>query len=169
LRGGPVWDFDLALGNTKSAQKTLTTGFHAQKAWWQELFKDSVFQKITFERYQQIAPYFDNLANDNELGNNKIDSLLDFFKESFYRNFSDSTWAYCDSINSNDNARELNCPYNQIPYPTFDENIQFLRNWITERNSYIKEKVHQKLNSLKEIPYTLEQVLAIQDSILDND
>ena len=167
LRGGPVWDFDLSLGNTLSASKASTNNFNAKRTWWNILFQDSVFQKIAYERYLQIEPYFDNLANDNELGKNKIDSIVDFFHESFNRNYSDSGWAYCDTLEITDNQerRQLSCPYNPVPLPTFDENIHFLKEWIIERNQYLKQTVSRKLDELNHIDITLERAFAIQDSI----
>ena len=170
LRGGPVWDFDLSLGNTLSASKASTKNFHAKRIWWNTLFQDSIFQKIAYERYLEIEPYFDNLANDNELGKNKIDSVLDFFYDSFSRNYSDSGWAYCDTtgIEYQQESRQLNCPYNPIPHPTFNENVENLRNWISDRNLYLKENVSLKLKKLSHIEFTLDQILAIQDSVLNS-
>ena len=167
LRGGPVWDFDLSLGNTLSASKASTNNFNAKRTWWNILFQDSIFQKIAYERYLQIEPYFDNLANDNELGKNKIDSIVDFFHDSFNRNYSDSGWAYCDTLEITDNQerRQLSCPYNPVPLPTFDENIHFLKEWIIERNQYLKQTVSRKLDELNHIDITLERAFAIQDSI----
>ncbi len=170
LRGGPVWDFDLSLGNTLSASKASTKNFHAKKIWWNTLFQDSIFQKIAYERYLEIEPYFDNLANDNELGKNKIDSVLDFFYDSFNRNYSDSGWAYCDTtgIEYQQESRQLNCPYSPIPLPTFNENVENLRDWINDRNLYLKENVSLKLKKLSHIEFTLDQILAIQDSVLNS-
>lgn len=170
LRGGPVWDFDLSLGNTVSATKASTKKFNAQRTWWNILFQDSVFQKIAYERYLQIEPYFDNLANDNELGKNKIDSIVDFFHESFSRNYSDSGWAYCDTTEAANlqEKRQLNCLFNPTPLPTFNENVQFLREWITNRNLYLKENVSSRLKKLSHINFTLDQILAIQDSVLNS-
>ena len=167
LISGPVWDFDLSLGNTVSATKASTNNFNAKKIWWKKLFQDSIFQKIAYERYLQIEPYFDNLVNDNKLGKNKIDSILDYFHDSFHRNFSDSGWAYCDTLGITDNQerRQLSCPYNPIPLPTFDENIHFLKEWIIKRNQYLKQTVSRKLDELNNIDITLERAFAIQDSI----
>ena len=170
LRGGPVWDFDLAMGNTKSETRSRTTGTYAKRIWWSELYKDSVFEKIAYERFLQIEPYFDNLVNDNELGKNKLDSLLAFFGNSFQRNFSDSGWVYCGE-NSSGNAspnRKLSCPYNPIPQPTYEENILFLRNWITQRNAYLKNHVQGRLSKLSHIKESLDDILVIQDSIFAN-
>ncbi len=170
LISGPAWDFDLALGNTTSAKKASTKTITAQEIWWKKLFQDSIFQKITYERYLQIEPYFDNLVNDNKLGKNKMDSILDFFHDSFHRNFSDSGWAYCDTLGLTDNPekKQLSCLYNPVPLPTFDENIHYLKEWITERNQYLKQTVSRKLDELSHIDITLEQALDIQDSIFRN-
>ena len=167
LRGGPVWDFDLAMGNTKSETRARTTGTYARRIWWNELYKDSVFEKIAYERFLQIEPYFDNLVNDNDIGKNKLDSLTAFFSSSFQRNFSDSGWVYCDG-KSSDGAqpnRKLSCPYSPVPQPTFEENIVFLRKWITQRNDYLKKHVRTRLSELGHIEESLDGILAIQDSI----
>lgn len=172
LKGGPVWDYDLALGNTPSQSKSLTTNFFAKKEiWWKYLFRDPVFEKIAWERYLQIEPYFDNLANDNALGKNKIDSLLDFFGDSFRKNFSQEGWAYCHEEKQSGSIanRQLSCPkYVPVPQPTFDENITSLRNWITRRNEYIRSEAATRLAALSHIEASLESILAIQDSILTN-
>ena len=167
LRGGPVWDFDLALGNTRVSENASTKGFRLRKIWWEYLFQDSVFKKMAYERYLQISPYFDNLVNDNELGANKLDSLLDFFRESFERNYSDSGWANCVAKNSTADSgmRQLTCPFNPVPRPTFDENILFLREWVSQRNLHLKGRVSRELNELANIEMSLDEILAIQDSI----
>lgn len=168
LISGPVWDFDLALGNTRTVSKASTKNFNAKKIWWKKLFQDSIFQKIAYERYLQIEPYFDNLANDNKLGKNKIDSLQEFFHDSFNRNYSDSGWTFCDTteIEKQQETRQLNCPYSPIPLPTFNENVESLRDWINDRNLYLKENVSRMLENLSHIEFTLDQILAIQDSVL---
>ena len=51
MRGGPVWDFDLTLGNTKSESQFSTEGINAQKYWWRELIRDPSYQKIAYESY----------------------------------------------------------------------------------------------------------------------
>ena len=61
--------------------------------------------------------------------------------------------------------RQLSCPYNPIPQPTFDENIKVLKEWITDRNKYLKATASRKLKSLKNIELTLDRALEIQDSI----
>ncbi len=166
LRAGPVWDYDLSMGNTKSAARASTTGMHARAIWWKDLFQDSAFEKIACERFLQIEPLFKNLASDNEIGKNKLDSILEFFGESFQRNYSDSGWAYCGSPASAGNSeRTLTCPYNPIPLPTYDENILFLKDWIIQRHAYLKRTARKKLAELDYIKIDLESVLASQDSI----
>lgn len=168
LRGGPVWDFDLALGNTKSASKAKTTGLYARDIWWQYLFQDSLFEKIANERYLKLAPYFENMAKDNELGGNQIDSLLLYFQDSFGRNFSDSGWAYCDSNATEDaDVRRLTCPYNPEPNPQFAENIEQLRQWILDRNAYLKSMAEASLTQLDSIKATLKEVLENQNFIFN--
>ena len=64
--------------------------------------------------------------------------------------------------------RQLSCPYNPIPQPTFDENIKVLKEWITDRNKYLKATASRKLKSLKNIGLTLDRALEIQDSIFSS-
>lgn len=167
LRGGPVWDFDLALGNTTYAPKQATTNYFVRNdIWWQYLFQDSLFEKIANERYLELSPYFENLAQNNELGGNQIDSLLSYFKDSFDRNFSDSGWVYCDPlIDTLSNARKLTCPFSPIPLKTFEENIEKLRTWIIERNKYLKKNAEEALQKQAHINITLRNILHVQDSL----
>ena len=166
LRAGPVWDYDLSMGNTKSSSRSSTTGIHARAIWWKDLFQDSVFEKIACERFLQIEPLFENLVSDNELGKNKLDSILEFFGESFQRNYSDSGWAYCGApAGAGNSKRTLTCPYNPIPQPTYDENILFLKDWIIQRHAYLKKTARKKLTELDYIKIDLESILASQDSI----
>lgn len=166
LRAGPVWDYDLSMGNTKSSSRSSTTGIHAKVIWWKVLFQDTTFEKIACERFLQIEPLFENLVSDNELGKNKLDSILEFFGGSFQRNYSDSGWAYCGSpAGASNSGRTLTCPYSPIPLPTYDENILFLKDWIIQRLAYLKKKVRTRLAELDYIKINLESVLASQDSI----
>lgn len=163
LRGGPVWDFDLSLGNTKSEIKAKTTGMHGKLIWWEKLFQDPSFQKIAYERYLELAPYFENLAKDNRLGNNQIDSILLNFKDSFDRNFSDSGWVNCDSTaKSSSKIRRLTCPYNPQPKADFEDNIEDLRQWILDRNTYLKSKAKQALEDLDSITISFDEILKEQ-------
>lgn len=169
LRGGPAWDFDLALGNTTSDTKSKTSGIHAKDFWWAQLFKDPVFEKIANERFLELSPYFENMAKNNELGENQIDSLLLRFGDSFLGNFSDSGWAYCTQDEPKDSQKRfLTCPYSPLPAPTFKENVENLRSWIIERNKYLKGKAMQTLERLDSIDISLATILEIQDSIMAN-
>lgn len=166
LRAGPVWDYDLSMGNTKSSSRSSTTGIHARAIWWKDLFQDSVFEKIACERFLQIEPLFENLVSDNNLGKNMLDSILDFFGESFQRNYSDSGWTYCGSpAGAGNSGKTLTCPYSPIPQPTYDENILFLKDWIIQRHAYLKKTARKKLTELDYIKIDLESILASQDSI----
>lgn len=150
-----VWLNDVFMGNYQISEKI---EFQKNRIPYSTENGDFLFEVVESEQR--------NKANDVYF-HTPVDSIVDFFHDSFNRNYSDSGWAYCDTLEITDNQerRQLSCPYNPVPLPTFDENIHFLKEWIIERNQYLKQTVSRKLDELNHIDITLERAFAIQDSI----
>lgn len=148
LHGGPVWDYDLALGNTKSSAKAKGNSIFARQIWLKTLFKDPRFKKLADERFLELVPYFENLAQDNELGKNQIDSLFEIFGDSFLRNFSDSGWTFKSTIGN----------YNSQAFTTYEKNVDTLRSWILNRLDYLNTYIKKELEPLDSIDITWEKV-----------
>lgn len=67
LKAGPVWDFDLILGNSTAAKANGPTGFRMYNTiWYNQLFKDPYFVKVYKKRYLYLRK---NILSDKNLMN----------------------------------------------------------------------------------------------------
>lgn len=143
LYAGPPWDFDLSCGNCSSDYYDYnnlgTTGnsyenFYVSSAlWYQYLLKNAQFIEKVRSRYIELQPQIVNLYQDNELGTNRIDQLLDECGVSFAANWK--VW----SESSQDSSIE------RIPEATFAENVAYLRNWLRLRNEWMLNTIQNKM------------------------
>ncbi len=141
LYAGPPWDYDLSCGATaanedrlyyyNNTQPAFTEGWYACSVWWNALCRLDWFQELFAERYMALQPLLVNLYQDNELGKNRIDALVEAMPESIEHNYSRwpvyGTYFYV--------AR-----YGEASY---EENVEYLRSWLKERNLWL-------LNEIKE-------------------
>lgn len=67
LKAGPVWDFDLILGNSTVAKANGPIGFRMYNTiWYDQLFKDPYFVKVYKKRYLYLRK---NILSDKNLMN----------------------------------------------------------------------------------------------------
>jgi len=136
LYEGPVWDFDLSSGNCSSYyypeynNKGTTglswQGIHCVGLWNQYLFKFDEFRQLVSDRLTELQPIIVNLYEDNELGRSRIDAWLDEYREDIDRN--NELWP----TDVKDNA------YEHSPVDgTYDGEIEFLRDWLKNRNQWL--------------------------------
>ena len=91
--------------------------------WCHELMQDPAFKQLVIERFEEIRPLLENLYQDNELGQNVIDWLMDEYGASFLRNYSEAGW----DINVQYSGLAKN---EQRPYL---EEVEWLRDWLRRR------------------------------------
>ena len=145
MHAGPVWDFDLSCGNASKyvdEDKYRTycnvrgfgtgSGDSADGIWmrygWLDLLMDcDEFYELVKKRYLELQPYIVNLYSDNELGKNQIDRLIDENRAAIERN---------NEIWQMDTAYSI---YEMKPLPTFEENVEFFREWLQRRNEFLLE------------------------------
>lgn len=140
LYAGPLWDFDLSFGNgsepcdwrhyingTNPAQ---IEGWYAPVLWWKVLAEEDWFEELFSERYRELQSVIVNLYADNELGRNRIDALTGAMPESIARNY-DNLW----SVNIRAYYGEM------VAKASYEENLEYLRTWIRERNEWILAQV----------------------------
>ena len=135
IYGGPVWDFDLSSGNCDSSYYkgyfpggNSSNGWYCRHIWYDDLLVTGWFEELVIKRFRELQPIIMNLTFDNELGKNRIDLLLEEYGGSFRANFKEAGW----SVTSKDS------PYERIPLSTYEENVQFLRNWFIRRNNWMR-------------------------------
>lgn len=80
LYRGPIWDYDLALGNYKKYAKPKTLEIYTYYCF-KELLEHPEFREETARQYEKIAPYFRELCEsglDEELTELKPDADMNF-------------------------------------------------------------------------------------------
>ena len=135
LYEGPVWDFDLSSGNCSTSlypeynNKGTTglswQGIHCVGLWNQYLFQYDGFQQLVRDRLTELQPVIVNLYQDNELGRSRIDAWLDEYRPDIDRN--NELWSPSVKYNA----------YEHKPVGTYDGEIEFLRDWLKNRNQWL--------------------------------
>ena len=95
--------------------------------WFHELLQDPEFVDLVVKRFEEIYPVLENLYQDNEIGQNVIDWLMDNYGASFLRNFEEAGW----DIEVQYSGLAKN---EQLPYL---EEVEWLRDWLKRRVEFI--------------------------------
>ena len=118
---GPLWDFDLAFGNTDYADTQYYQGWWVKlNPWYERLFQDPAFTQMVKDRFI----YF---KNNEDLIIEKIDEYAEKLK-----------WAQAE----NDNRWQTLGAYvwpNPVIYDTYQEEVDHLKNWYLARMQWLEE------------------------------
>ncbi len=135
LYEGPIWDFDLSSGNVSNyyypnynnvnTSKLSYQGLNCVAIYNKHLFKYDEFEELVKALYKELQPQIVNLYKDNELGRSKLDSLLDEYYDEIERN--NSIWSVKEKFSS----------YEHKPIGTYDGEIDYLRDWLKNRNEWL--------------------------------
>lgn len=130
LYAGPPWDYDITAGNlnyyeSENSRICLKTDglFAANYLFYEYLMECRDFKNAVRHVYAENYQYFENIY----VSGGYIDQTLDVYKPLFLRNFSDTEW-------------NLTTQYHQLmrkPDATYEENVEYLRNWLAERNEWM--------------------------------
>lgn len=124
LKMGPLWDFDLAFGNTTSNGNDNPEGFWIKNVhWYDRLFQDPVFLSRIKERF---AYYYDN----KQLIYDKIDANVTILKQKVVED--NKLWGTI--IDSSSTAEEV-----ETAYQLKADN---LKNWIETRLLWLYENIN---------------------------
>lgn len=125
LTFGPLWDFDIAIGNVNYGGADTTDGWHIRNApWFTQLFSDNQFNQEVQQRWQM-------LKNDNLLPDliAYIDQRAAHLEEAQQRNFVRwdilGTWVWP----------------NRVVTGSYEEEITELKKWLTERYNWMDENL----------------------------
>jgi len=143
MYAGPVWDMDLSAGNVSkfvdedkyrdycnlpgygTGTNDSADGIWMRYGWLDILMDCEEFYSLVRERYFELQPYIVNLYEDNELGKNQIDNLIETYRDAIDRNNEIWTMMVPYSI------------YEMKPLPTYEENVEFYRDWLKRRNEFL--------------------------------
>jgi len=126
LKMGPLWDFDIAFGNTRQSDNEKTSGFWVKNSiWFERMFQDDYFVKKVKERF---LFFYENkgriLSTSNELSKKIQNSRLE----------NDKIWK---------TLGKYIYPNYVYDFQTFDEEQEYLNNWINERYEWLKDAIDE--------------------------
>jgi len=131
LHAGPLWDFDLCYGNVNYSEKNLATDKwlypnfgpdnNFPMHWWARLMEDNVYSSRLVARWKELrnGPFMTDSVMTY------IDNTLEYLGPAIDRNFA--KWPVIG---------EYIWP-NYFIGDTFEQEIYYLKNWITDRLSFM--------------------------------
>jgi len=134
LRLGPVWDFNLTAGNIgEELDLNEPTGWkHTKTIWTERLFQDEYFVRKFIERWKKLRQ---NALSDENIYK-LIDNNVDLLSEAQIRNFE--KWDIWGTY-----VWPSKGPYAK----SYEEEIEKLKNWFSDRTAWIGQNIDDLLNS----------------------
>lgn len=147
IYAGPLWDYDLSSGNCKSSfyidyyvDGVSYKGYYCRNMnWYRELFKKDEFQKKVSERYKALQYAVQNIYKEDSETTISIDYLLNSFGASFERNYigRDNLGAGWSLGSEAGDGYSL---AGEAGWTTWMQPIDFLRDWLKNRNIWLCEQ-----------------------------
>lgn len=152
---GPLWDFDLSSGNCKPeyyreyyVDGVSYKGYYCQGMdWYKKLFKNETFYSKVKQRYKELQYVIQNMYKTDSETTLSINYLVDQYGASFERNYKDKNnlgagWSLTD---------EDGYSYTSTAHWTnWKQPIEFLRDWLKNRNAWLCEQWGINMNSAYE-------------------
>ena len=125
IKMGPLWDFDLAFGNTDYSDTQFYEGWWVRfNPWYERLFEDPYF-------IQMVKDRFVFFKNNEGLIIEKIDSYAEQLK-----------WAQAENDNKWETIGRYVWP-NPVVYDTYQEEVDHLKNWYQDRMDWLEEALNE--------------------------
>lgn len=126
---GPVWDFDLALGNDETEIGS-PQGFLLDELnlyWAERLLQDPAFRGVLIERYKDLR----KTVWSNSAFQERIDLLTRQLSQAQTRNFE--RWPILG----------VYVPFNRFVGDTYEAEIAYLQDWLTTRLQWLDEHIDE--------------------------
>ncbi len=125
LKMGPIWDFDIAMGNINYNSNETTEGFWIKKASWiARLFEDPSFieeVKIRLDHFVANKDYIIGKIEENAFYLN--DAQMENYTK--WRTLGKYVWP------------------NYVYFDTYEEEVEYLKDWIDKRMNWLNEAINQ--------------------------
>ena len=137
LNMGPVWDYNLSLGNADYLQGWIPTGWYysqlsdSQYPWWRRLFEDHAFRLKYADRWFELRSHL--FATHRLLGD--IDDTAALLDEAQGRNFE--RWRILG----------LDLWPNWFIARTYDEEINWMKGWLEDRLTWMDSQIAAEFGS----------------------
>ena len=131
LNMGPVWDYNLSLGNANYLQGWIPTGWYYSQIsegdypWWRRLFEDPAFRLRYADRWFELR---ENIFATGQLLQN-IDDTAALLNEAQIRNFD--RWRILGSY----------IWPNWFIAGTYDEEINWMKGWLEQRLDWMDSQI----------------------------
>jgi hypothetical protein len=131
LKYGPIWDFDISLGNCNYDQCDLFTGFevlndsHTIPAWNRKLFSDPVFFNRFAKRWNEVKKTVFKIPRVSAI----LDSVVTLTNDARIRNFT--KW---------DIIGQYVWP-NRTVESTYEGEVQVLKSWLSNRINWLNTNI----------------------------
>jgi hypothetical protein len=125
LTMGPVWDYDIGLGNVNYSPGEFPEGWYIREAsWLRRLFEDPIFEQRVKDRWRTVQPELQEVLN-------QIDQQAATLDQSQRLNFG--TW------------RILNKKVwpNPVQTGSYQGEVDYLEKWLSERIAWMDSELSQ--------------------------
>ena len=121
IKMGPVWDFDMAFGNHTNEKINLRTQWHIRPKYWNKyLFKNAEYKNKANLYWNEKRSYFVAVLDSIEACRKKLEkAAMNNFKKWNVLGNTENWWRV------------------QKPYGSYDDAVEDLKNWISERINWI--------------------------------
>ena len=122
IKMGPVWDFDLAMGNSTSESVNTIDNLVVRTCYWNKfLFKDSLYSQRTSDFWNQKYEFFLSLLDSIDVYKEKLASPA---RNNFKR------WNILEKTSD---------PWHPKPFKTYDEAVEWIKDWLMRRIEWIDQ------------------------------
>lgn len=170
---GPLWDLDLSSGNANPSFYTTYyengvsyKGLWCQQfQWFKKLMEIPEFNNMVVKRYKEVSPLISNMIYGDT--GNSINAITTAYAQSFARNYAaKSSGGAGWSVQNKDSADNISyAPMGQ--WKTYSETVEFLRQWLVNRNNYLVEQFSKEKEPIKKTKITVTVNESDDDIILD--
>lgn len=127
LKMGPIWDYDISLGNINYNNNETTDGFWIKNAiWYARLFEDPVF-------VDKVKSRFDFYYNNKNLFLEQIDSNASYLTQSQSQGRNFDKWPILG----------VYVWPNNVFFSTYNEETEYLKTWLEDRLEWLKIAIEE--------------------------
>ena len=176
MYGGPCWDYDLSSGNLgeyyngEYKDGVTYNSFKAQElVWYSYLMKNTQFKNLVAKYYKEYLPYIQAIYDGSKVEEGfGIDAFVNQYRSSFERNYVSKEQLGAGWSITNPDMADAYSYANFRQWNTYDDSIEFLRDWMQNRDNWLREQWDITENVItKDLGITGYQISTTLDSAVE--